>query len=433
MSTQILEPSEPTAAATPVPAAAPRQKRQRKRRLGNRPIFRVMQLSHRWLALILGLLLLVITVTGSVLVFKSEIQHVAHPTLFHKSDGKPVGFQRAIDAVHATDPAFTATYVQIAEGRYYLSDDDSKTFVLDAATGHVNGTYNPQKGIFGFIDNLHECGLGCENYTGYIAALNKPIGGIFGKELTWSGLLLGVLGLLLGILVISGMVVWWPGIRSIARGFKIRRGASKYKFNYDLHKVVGIVALPFLAVWALTGAGFELPFVANAWYAALPGSAPAEPEPAKSAPRHSATPISLDDVVTVAAKAVPNGHTVGFTPADPSDKTSVWDVWVSSDNDPYDHGMYPGDKEVAVDQFSGKTTLLYGAPGSTDTVAEDLWEHWNYPIHAGTPVNGWWRTGWLIFGMTPVLLAITGVTTWWIRRGKAKAKKQRRKAAAAVA
>jgi uncharacterized iron-regulated membrane protein len=44
--------------------------------------------------------------------------------------------------------------------------------------------------------------------------------------------------------------------------------------------------------------------------------------------------------------------------------------------------------------------------------------------------NGWGRAIWLVFGLAPLLLAVTGVTTWLTRRRLRRRK--RRRAAAAV-
>jgi uncharacterized iron-regulated membrane protein len=46
-------------------------------------------------------------------------------------------------------------------------------------------------------------------------------------------------------------------------------------------------------------------------------------------------------------------------------------------------------------------------------------------------VNGWWRVLWLLFGVTPVVLAVTGIITWLIRRGKRRRKRRRAAPAAA--
>jgi uncharacterized iron-regulated membrane protein len=58
--------------------------------------------------------------------------------------------------------------------------------------------------------------------------------------------------------LLFGIVLWWP--KNVA-GFKARtslgkifgRGVSLKRRNYDLHVVVGIVALPFLLILAMTG------------------------------------------------------------------------------------------------------------------------------------------------------------------------------------
>ncbi|MEH3052540.1 MAG: PepSY-associated TM helix domain-containing protein [Patulibacter minatonensis] len=394
-------------------------------------MFRVMQVGHRWLALVLGTVLLLITVSGSLLVYKPELLRGLHPNLFAHTSGEPIGFERALASAREARPGITPTFVQTWDGNYLIASERGSTIVLDAATGRFNGTFNPQAGVWGFLDNLHECALSCASHTGYVAGLAAPVGWIFGEELTWAALILGSVGLLLAVFVASGLVIWWPGIRKLSRGFTVRRRTNRYKLNYDLHKVVGAVALPFLAVWALTGAGFELPFVADAWYGALPGEAPAEPTPLETRPGDGN--VSLTEATAIAAAAVAGGRTLGYTPVDRADPKASYEFWVASRNDPYDHSPYGGNVQVQVDRHSGATRLGYGAPGSTRTPAEDLWEHWSFAIHAGTPVNGWWRILWLLLGMSPLLLAVTGTTTWWIRRRKRRAKARRRKGLAGAA
>lgn len=46
-------------------------------------------------------------------------------------------------------------------------------------------------------------------------------------------------------------------------------------------------------------------------------------------------------------------------------------------------------------------------------------------------VNGWWRVIWLVFGVAPVVLAVTGIITWLIRRGKRRRKRRRAQPATA--
>jgi len=109
-----------------------------------------------------------------------------------------------------------------------------------------------------FMDNLHLCGLSCEGYAGYLPFLEKPANILGNEALTVGGLILAVTAVLLLLLAATGLVVWWPGIKRMARGLRVRRRQGAYAFNYDLHNVVGLAAIPFLVMWGFTGANFEL-------------------------------------------------------------------------------------------------------------------------------------------------------------------------------
>jgi uncharacterized iron-regulated membrane protein len=107
---------------------------------------------------------------------------------------------------------------------------------------------------------------------------------VLGNELMVGTLLQILLGLVLFALALSGLVLWWPGVRRMARAFVLRRHKGRYAVNYDLHKLAGMAAIPFLLMWAITGVSFEFKQVEDAWYAVLPGSKPAEREEFKSTP-----------------------------------------------------------------------------------------------------------------------------------------------------
>ncbi|MDQ8044424.1 MAG: PepSY-associated TM helix domain-containing protein [Solirubrobacteraceae bacterium] len=426
---------------TPVPKRTPAARpaaKKRKKRLGNRPVFRVVQVTHRWLALITGVLLLLLVVTGCVLLYKAPIQHTLEHSVYYPSDKAHLVVKtpdQALEIVAKAEPKRTiANAVHVPTGNFAVQDSDYKTtWAVDASTGRIVKEWNSQSGFWALLDNIHECALSCEGYPLYVAALGKPIGGIFGKELTWSSLILGVMGLVLLVLVVGGLVLWWPGIKNMARGFKIRRG-NRYKFHYDLHKVVGFVALPFLLMWALTGANFELPFVTNAWYAVLPGKKPAEVTFTSAKVPKGTKPITPAQAMAAVQRDYPGMKIVSLGKPDASDATSTYNAYLAHGFDPWKASDYPGDYGVGIDQFSGRTKVTF-----TDDyphLSQTLEEQYGGATHMGFVLGPWWRSILLLFGLVPILLAVTGTTTWWIRRGKAKRKKQlkreRAKAAAAA-
>ena len=126
----------------------------------------------------------------------------------------------------------------------------------------------------------------------------------------------------------------------------------------------------------------------------------------------------------IASRTVPEGELMSVNVPDTKAKDSTYYAWLAVGNDPYDHGEFPGNVGVAIDRYSGKATVTY--PTQEDPpLSAQIVDDWFYPLHAGTFMNGWWRIVWLILGLTPLLLAVTGVTTWLIRRGKRRRKRGR--------
>ena len=257
------------------PAAAPRPRRRRvKARLRT-----ALVVTHRWSSLVLGLLLLVVVLSGVVLLYEQEIDRVVHPDLHRTTESAdPISHTEALAVVRRELPSFKAADVVDSHGVYLIYDEHEHHAYVDPGSGRFLGTRDTRDGMVGFMANLHLCALSCAGYPGHIAFLEKPADILGNDELTVGGLILAVSGLFLLLLVITGFVVWWPGIKRMARGLRLRRGRGAYAFNYDIHNLIGLAALPFLFMWAFTGAHFELKQFSELWYAVLPGTAVQERE-----------------------------------------------------------------------------------------------------------------------------------------------------------
>jgi hypothetical protein len=187
--------------------------------------------------------------------------------------------------------------------------------------------------------------------------------------LTVGGLILAVSAVVLILLCISGIVLWWPGRKRMRRGFQVRR-QNRYKTNYDLHKLVGLAAIPFLLLWAVSGAGFELKQVEQAWFAVLPGDHP-EPTPAFASepkreraiePEGRDREVTMNEAAAIAERTVPGSRLVSVSVPDAKDKSSYYIAYVADGSDPYEYGLWPGDVEVRVDRYSGRAKLGFGDP-----------------------------------------------------------------------
>lgn len=379
--------------------------------------------AHRWASFGLGIVLLLVAISGTVLLLEPEIEQVTHPSLYDTAAGpRRVGPREALATVRKELPDFNVTAASVIDNRgaWEVMDEEEHVARVDNTSGELLGTITRGGGVIGFVSNLHTCALGCEESPGYIPFLGKPaqIDGFdlsLGNEGTWGGLILAVSALLLLGLSLSGLVLWWPGRKRLPRGLKVRTRRGKYKLNYDLHKVAGFLALPFLLMWAVTGLLFEFPDQMNAvWYALTPGSAPVEAEFA-SEPKQGRS-ISEDEARAIAQDRVPGGSKlISITLPDRAVEESTYEYWFSHGIDPYRYSPWPGNYGVAVDRYTGRTHMWM--PEQEDrTLTAAIWQDWSYPVHYGYPVGWIPRLAWVGFGLAPLLLAITGVTTWLVRR-----------------
>ncbi|MGC4935382.1 PepSY-associated TM helix domain-containing protein [Gordonia sp. DT30] len=400
---------------------------------------RALIVSHRWGSIVLGLLLVVVCTSGAILVYEPELARATKSALFTSTDtGHQVGFTSAMASVHAADPSFDAAYLSLKDGVYFISSSDTAagTWAVDAGTGKINGHGNIDDGILGFLVNLHDCGLTCEGYPGYVAWLAKPSvmadWGWFTADMTWGAVLLGVSGALLVFLAISGIVIWYPGLRRWRNGFRVRVGKGRFARDADLHNVIGIVAAVPLLIWGLTGMNFEIPGVGKVWYAATGGIAPTDDAYDMPAPGSADGPrISLDQAIDAAQAHYPGSRAtwVGM-PSEGAEYYSV-DLLVG-ESDLWSGGAtYHGNRELGVDAHD--PAVIKEFSGAPKTVSNAIADDWAQPtLHYGVSVNGWWRALWFVFGLTPLMLMITGLSTWQIRQRNARRRRRRTRERAAA-
>ena len=327
--------------ADPVdPAPKVRSKRKTKRR---RPVRRSMVVTHRWLSLVLGTVLIVITTTGAILVLDPQIHHALNAQAFAATGGPvKVSMQEAKEAVSKAHPDFVPAAVNEASGVLSVTDYTT-AWNVDPATGKILGEVKEAPAWLKFTENLHECFLTCETYPGYIAALNAKIphtgwlsAGDEGEDITYGGVVLGLFGIVLIYLSLTGLWLWFPRPRRFKEGFTVRWSKGRFARDTDLHKVVGVFALLPLLMWGVTGAGFELGPMKKAWYAALPGEEITGEQPGLPASLKSSKPIGEDAAIRLAERTRPGSHAVTVSIPAKDDTKTAYDVWLADGSTPTD-------------------------------------------------------------------------------------------------
>ncbi len=390
-----------------------------------RLIRRSLTVIHRWTALLLGLVLLAVTTSGAILLWQPDYFRASHHALYqHTNSPQPITAGQALQVVRAAHPEFAAATVVADHGIYEVTDANlNALYGVDPGSGRITGLAHLNGGVMGWLANLHRCALSCEGYPGYLPVLAKPIP-TFGiswlTSITYGTFLLGVSGLLLLLLALSGFVLWWPGVKSFVAGFRVRLRKGSYTRNRELHKVVGMAAVPFLLVWGLTGAAFTFPVVEKVWLAVTAGDS-SNTEATRFAfasnPVAAGTVPSIGvDAASAAALAAVPGRVAYIGLPDAADPATAYLFRIARPStDPYHYSLYAGDSFVYVDQYSAShIKVVWNGHGTK--ASNTFYTQVISPTHNGWNVNGAWRVVWLIFGLVPLLLAVTGVSTWLSRR-----------------
>lgn len=386
---------------------------------------------HRWASIVFGLWFVVQATSGAVLLYGFDIARSLHPERYTvTASATPMGPLESLRMVQALHPELGAAGVQTYEGVHMVrGPGDSRDHVdafVDPGTGRINGIGRELPGFVMFLLNLHDCALACEGMPGYLPWLATPLAAPFGEGATLGTWLLGALGTSVILLTVSGAVIWWPGRRALRTGFTVRRHKGRYARDLDLHRVVGIVAVPFLLIWGVTGAAFYYQWPQRAYFALLPGqadTAPARPQPGEG------PPLSLERARDGVLASNPGAQLVGVTPGSGTYWFALRDGpgETGAPFDPYRYSTFAGNHSVAVDDRGGGTVdrLSGGGP-----FTERVWRDGTlYGLHFGTLVAPLPRALWLAFGLSPLVLGVTGFTVWQVKNRSARNRRRRRRAA----
>ncbi|GED17110.1 PepSY-associated TM helix domain-containing protein [Aneurinibacillus migulanus] len=373
---------------------------------------KVLRAFHLWLSLIAGLLICVIGITGSLLVFQDELSPVIYSDYYKVTPGKKISYEQAYQTVLSAHPKAEVQRIYMedssaAQGVYKFrikENKHTKEIFIDPGTGQLSGELN-EHSFFNWTFDLHETLL-LKDYNG--------------KEIV------AIIGIFLFFITVSGIFLWWPGIKKWVQGFKIRRGKNLYVSNYDIHKVFGIFSVPFLLVVSLTGILFTFDkeifgfFGANAKIAPPKEMLVSQPLPQGKMP--------IDRLVEIAKKEIPDGTVTQIRmPAKPKagKKEGAVELRMSHGYDPSQRGA--GNVRVWLDSYSGKVIEKYDA-----TINPRLtYQTWLFPLHTGLFGGAFTKVLYVIGGLMPTLLMATGTYMWLYksRKKKESAKRQVRSVA----
>jgi uncharacterized iron-regulated membrane protein len=216
---------------------------------------------HLWLGLALGLYVAVLSLSGSVLVYRIELdRYFATPRVVLNDRATPMTAEQIGAAAARAYPDWSVKSVH--EGRYRAEErgrtggrprrppDPTATVVLERAGETKDRLFDPYTG-----KDLGDSTTQGQFFVLWLVRLHdellleRPHGG------WWNGLF----SLVFTLVVLTGLVVWWPGVARWPRSLRISLTSSWRRIVWDIHSMFGFWLFLFMLMWGVSG-----------WYLGMP-------------------------------------------------------------------------------------------------------------------------------------------------------------------
>jgi uncharacterized iron-regulated membrane protein len=205
---------------------------------------------HLWTGIGLGLYILLMSVSGSALVFRRELTRtLAREPRVSIGPGARMSEDELRQAARRTYPGYEVPRVSLRK-----NPEQAVEIWLERGGTKLQRLFDPYTGAdlgdsirssFRFVlwlvdvhDNLLDAKTG--------RVLNA-IGGGF-----------------TALLILTGAVIWWPGAESWRRSLSFRWKSNPKGVNWTLHSALGFWTLAFFFMWAVSGIYLSIPEAFNA-------------------------------------------------------------------------------------------------------------------------------------------------------------------------
>ena len=201
---------------------------------------RAMFQVHMWSGVAIGLYVLMVSVTGSVLVYRNELYRVATPDPIVVAKSGPLLTDAELqEAATRSYPGYVVTGISRSR-----NPDRAVSISLRRNADLEERLFNPYTGQ----DLGDSVPLGIWLVSKLMELHDDLLGGTTGRAIN------GVGAWLVIVLACTGMVVWWPGIRTWRRSLTVHRHVGWRRFTWDLHSMIGFWTLGVILLFALSGA-----------------------------------------------------------------------------------------------------------------------------------------------------------------------------------
>lgn len=356
---------------------------------------------HLYLGLSLGLVFVLAGLTGSLLVFYVELDEILNPTLQLSAtqvQQKPQSYEAIFQAIRLAHPERNAAWrlemprdnQAMLMARYYKPVE--KTGLSFAPLIVWVNPYNAEVAGSRFWGDFAMTWLFDLHYALLLDGAGKT--------------LMGIIGLLLLIPLLSGIYLWWPASGKLRQALSIKRGASKPRFVFDVHKTHGLYSFAVLLLLLVSGVVLELPTVFKPVINYLSPLYQAETNQSLYQAGYSG--ISLDKAVAIATGRYPEAVLRWIET--PDGQEGSYRIMLYQQGEP--SFRFPK-TTVWIDQYSGAVLSTRNPRLERNG---DTFINWLHPLHNGEIAGMTGRLLVFVSGFIPAILYVTGIIRWLQKR-----------------
>ena len=347
-------------------------------RILNKWIYR----THLWLGLVTGLVAALLGISGTVLIFRGELEQAFRPHIrasvpfSHGTSIEPL-----VNSYRQANPQHTVRGMQLP-----IPSEREPLVLMLAGSGQPTRVYiDPATG--------RELNGPTNDWITWTVRLHHSL---FLKGHFYTGLA----GVALSLLCVTGVVVWWSSIKTLAHDIVCRPGRLRTMRARDVHIFAGVWLLIPLFLLAFSGTVFTWREAYTRAALALTGSTV---QKTKLAPAGDVRSLNLDAAIAAARTRFPEATpTMIRMPAKPGDPLTVR---MRTPDDSRDMGT----RQV----FVNARAEVIGVEQPSDNPLAARAVGMLAPLHTGE-LGGWpLKFAWAFMGLVPPLLFLSGVRAAW--------------------
>jgi len=201
---------------------------------------------HLWTGLALGLYIVMLSITGSALVYRRELNvWLAAPRPVYHEGAPHLSKAQLEEAARRAYPGYQITRM----GTRITRRNPTIEVWLERGADKKERLFDPYTGA-----DLGDAVTQGELALIWVSRLHDEL--LFDRAgKYWNGALSGVMTLL----VLTGAIVWWPGITRWRRSLGVKLRGGWKRINWDLHSAMGFWLFLFMLIWGVSGVYLGIP------------------------------------------------------------------------------------------------------------------------------------------------------------------------------